>query len=718
MNKKIYIIISFCVLASANLISQTFTWANAYSGTTGFPATPRSLQVDASGNVYDVGTFRGTHDFDPGAGTFSLTSSSSLNDTYIVKRNSAGNFLWAKKFGGTGQDVCGRTILDAASNIYIIGYFDALADFDPGVGVFNMTPVGSNDVFLIKLDPNGNFIWAKSFGGTTSEVAYGLTIDASNNIIFSGTFTSPSVDFDPGVGTFTMSSLGGQEGFVCKLDAGGNFIWAKDFGNSTCVFSNLATDALGNVYSAGYFTIVIDFDPGAAVASYTSISLSADMFLHKMDGNGNFIWVKQIGSSIDERVNNIARDASNNLYCIGTFSSTLDFDPSASVYTITAVGANDAFVAKYDINGNFIWAKSFGSTSFEDVGGLSFDATGNVLTSGSFNSTCDFDPGAGVYNLTSPGGSDGFISRLDPAGNFISANRIGNTGSDVCAGITSDAASNIYVNGSFAQTVDFDPGVSTYTMVGNGSGYMLKWAGCSGPPSTPGTISGLTSLCTGATATTYSINSISGASSYNWSLPGAWTGSSTSNTISATPGSSGVFSVTATNPCGTSAEQTLSVTINPLPIVTILRSDSVICGPPFQGTSILTANGATTYLWNTSASTASIAVSPSVTTIYTVTGTDNNGCTKTSTITQVVSGCIGINELSNQNSQFSIYPNPTNCLITINGVEGNVSIYNVLGEQILTAELRTSNSELNLSNLPNGIYFIRIGAVTKKILKQ
>lgn len=169
-------------------------------------------------------------------------------------------------------------------------------------------------------------------------------------------------------------------------------------------------------------------------------------------------WVKQVGGAGEELSHSITVDASGNIYTCGLFSGTGDFDPGPLVFNLTSNGEYDIFITKFDPAGNFIWAKSMGGANSDQVQPIAVDATGNVYTTGFFFVTVDFDPGAGVYNLTSFGQRDIFISKLDPAGNFIWAKQMGGTDYDHSWSLALDAAGNVYTTGEFVSTIaDFDP---------------------------------------------------------------------------------------------------------------------------------------------------------------------------------------------------------------------------------------------------------------------
>ncbi|MBW8050176.1 MAG: T9SS type A sorting domain-containing protein [Cytophagales bacterium] len=174
-------------------------------------------------------------------------------------------------------------------------------------------------------------------------------------------------------------------------------------------------DASGNAYITGDFYGTADFDPGAGVQNLTSVGVR-DIFFAKYDANGNYLWAKSIGGTSADFGNSIATNASGNAYITGFFYGTADFDPGAGVQNLTPVGINDIFFAKYDANGNYLWAKSIGSTSNDAGYSIATDAFGNAYITGFFVATADFDPGAGVQNLTPVGGSDIFFAKYQDSG--------------------------------------------------------------------------------------------------------------------------------------------------------------------------------------------------------------------------------------------------------------------------------------------------------------
>lgn len=458
--------------------AQTFEWAKSFGGVSN--DIGRSITLDTLGNIYISGYFESTVDFDPGPGTFYLTSAGGW-DAYIQKMDASGNFIWAKSFGSTGiYDIVMHHALDVDGNIYSTGKFDGTVDFDPGVGSFNLTSAGVRDIFISKLDANGNFIWASSFGGPSNDDGFSIAVDEFNHIYTSGLFKG-TVDFDPTAGIYNLSSAGDIDVFILKMDLDGNFLWAKSFGGTSYDYMHsLAVDESGNVYTTGYFDGTSDFDPGSGTFNITSVG-EEDVFIQKMDAYGNFVWAKSFGGVLKDRGNSIAIDYLGNIFIKGSFEGTVDFDCGTGIHNITAIGSFDTFVEKLDTNGNFLWAKTFakffGSTIEEGSNiGLVIDALGNTYITDYFEGTVDFDPGNGIFNLTSSGNTDIYIHKMDNNGNFLWATALGGSSYDTGYQITLDDSSNIFTTGFFDGTADFFPGIGNFNLVSSGGidAYILK----------------------------------------------------------------------------------------------------------------------------------------------------------------------------------------------------------------------------------------------------
>ncbi len=394
--------------------SGNFVWAKQIGGTTYESGV--SIALDPSGNIYTTGYFDGTADFDPGPGVFNLSSAGSY-DIFISKLDASGNFVWAKSIGSGAVDYSRSIVIDGIGNIFSTGYFTGSVDFDPNSGVFNLTSNGNYDVYVFKLDAAGNFIWAKNMGGPNNDVGHAISLDGSGNAYTTGYF-STTADFDPGASSFNLTCAGTTDVFVSKLDASGNFIWAKGLGGANSeIGTSIAVDAIGNVYTTGIFKGTADFDPGSGVFNIVSSVGSDNIFISKLDASGNFSWAKAIVGSPLSAGQSIALDGLGNVYLTGYFRGTSDFDPGLPVYNLTASGLDDVFIEKLDATGNFVSVKVVGGPSADLGWGISIQGANYIYITGYFDMTCDFDPDAGIFNLTSAGNIDIFIAKY-----FLSLN--------------------------------------------------------------------------------------------------------------------------------------------------------------------------------------------------------------------------------------------------------------------------------------------------------
>jgi hypothetical protein len=203
------------------------------------PDAGYSIAIDASGNVYTTGFFYGTADFDPGAGTFNLTTAGN-GDIFISKLDSSGNFVWAKQMGAADYDYGNSIALDAAANVYTTGTFLGTVDFDPGAGTFNLTSAGGIDIFICKLDSSGNFAWAKKAGAINDDEGHSIALDAFGNVHIAGHFNSTSISFDTTVLINADNTGFTTDIFIVKLDTtiitGPNE--AENFSNGILFFPN------------------------------------------------------------------------------------------------------------------------------------------------------------------------------------------------------------------------------------------------------------------------------------------------------------------------------------------------------------------------------------------------------------------------------------------------------------------------------------------------
>lgn len=480
-----YLILTVLFL-SISLISnaQNLDWVRKMGG----PLTDagKDIIVDSNGNVYTIGTYQNVPTVTTNEGTYNLTSYGST-DIFISKNDSNGTFLWIRTLGSSLSDDISSIEFDANSNLLMTARFQGTIDANPGVGVSSLTSNGGSDVFILKLDSDGNFIWVKQFGGTASESINSIVVDTDQNIIVGGIFNS-TVDFDPGLGIFNLISTGGQDGFVCKLNSSGDFIWAKNIGSPNTqnyeILTCVALDQSNNIVITGNVSGTLDFDPNAGVFNLTSGGLF-DTYILKLNSNGDFVFAKKTNganAASQSSATKIVVDNSGNILATGTFYNPMDFDPSPAVFTMTSIGFNNnIYLLKLQNDGDFIWAKQMPSGSVVSISGFEIDAYDNYYLTGHFETNLDFDPSAASYIKTSAGGRDIYFCKLDSSAQLIWGHAIGGTGFDMGLSITTDLQQNVHVTGYFYNTVDFNPGVGVFNLTNGGSGgeaYILKLGNC------------------------------------------------------------------------------------------------------------------------------------------------------------------------------------------------------------------------------------------------
>lgn len=481
MKKKSLLI--YLLFASNLLFAQTplLKWARQFGGLQSEYGT--SIVTDAIGNVYTTGYFQDVVDFDPGPGIFNLAATGVFPsafhiNSFISKLDAAGNFIWAKKIGGS-LCVSNAINLDKAGNIFVTGSFQGTVDFDPGPAVFELTAT-SEDIYICKLDINGNFLWAKQMVGNSGPINVGtsIAIDKDGNVLSAGIF-SGNRDFDPGTSVFNLFSVS-SAGYLVKLNPSGDFIWAKKIGEGVEEMQ-MTSDLSGNIYSAGSFNQLADFDPGAGVFNLNPVG-SNNTFISKLDLNGNFLWAKQIATSRTGRKFEIDVDNAGNVYVPGSFQGTVDFDPGTGIFNLTGTGRIDLYILKLNTSGNFIWVKQIGGPgAINEAGGIAVDLNGNVYASGNFSGTSDFNSGTPINLLTALGQSDIFLLKLSSTGDFVWAKNMGAV--NCYNGSTSlhlDAIDNIYTTGYFLGVTDFDPGlgVLNFNAIGDYDVFVQKLSQC------------------------------------------------------------------------------------------------------------------------------------------------------------------------------------------------------------------------------------------------
>jgi len=508
--KKI-LIYSITLLISFISFSQSteFEWVETFgSDDSTFIEHPYHMAVDSQGNIYTTGTFRREMDFDPGSGEFLMqpVPSTTSNNLFIQKLDPQGNFIWAKqlhKLEGPDLGTIGAKIeIDNNDNIILYRHYNEIWDLDPGPDEFPLGNIDNGEntqFFILKLNPDGDFIWAKDIsGGVETENFIGigdvhkdnLILDSNNNIHIVGGF-SGTIDFDPSPNTQERTSHQNADGtyqgsaYALILDEAGNFINVNILiGEANSSFSIINTEENGNIVYAGiYGPASLDVDFGTDEFILPPTGTQGDLFILKTTLNHEFIWAKSLGSGVEygfEYLQSLEVDFENNIILGGSFiGDHFDADPSPGTFILENLGSRDGFMIKFSTDGDLLWAFSVGSENQDRINKLALDNQGNITAIGIIHGTTDLDPTATedfytpVSNL-----SNLFIQQITPEGlyrgsTFYTFNAARIYAFDV--EVVND--DDLLLYGFFKNTVDFDPSQDVYEVTSNGGSqdlFLLK----------------------------------------------------------------------------------------------------------------------------------------------------------------------------------------------------------------------------------------------------
>jgi hypothetical protein len=612
---------------SITSFGQNFIWSKniGSNGNDGGNA----IKVQQDGSIYSCGYFYETIDADPGEGVFNLTSSGSA-DAYLIKQNSNGDLLWAKKFGGGGVDRAYDLDFDMDGNVYLTGHFFGNVDFDPGAGTLMKSSNGQHDIFISKISPDGDLIWVNTIGGEETDYGRAITLSSNGDVYVTG-FYSETVDFDPGAGVMNYSATTMQyyDVFITKYDMNGAFIWAKSIGGPGMEDSfDIVCDQNDDIYIAGFFEATADFNPGSA----NEIAISNggyDVFILKLNDNGQLVWNRTIGGVENDIARAVAVDLNNNIVIAGLFSETMDADPDETIIPFISHGFTDAFMIQMNTDGGVNWAKSFGGTENDEAKSIAIDFDNNYYISGWFGSTIEIDSPE-ISSVNALGMNDVFIQKLHSDGSLGWIQTLGGEGTDYVSGVASDESGSIYLTGNYSGLADFDPGQNDYQTNSNGGSDIFTTKLCYAQLPQD-IITGSVEVCNDSEVDYQYIESPY-LVEYNWLLPEGATLIAGQNSNVArftfTQPVNELILVTQ-NACGMTYEASIEVLAHEVPEILIDAYPSLdIC----QGETIrLTASGAENVVWNDNIVNGENFIA-SESREYIVTATNGPNCTATASI--------------------------------------------------------------------------------------
>lgn len=647
--KKLLFIFTVLFLSHLKIYSQTWQWAREENaGPEGY-----GVACDNAGNVFLAGITFGP------AVIGSYTNSSTGTSGVIVKYDANGNLLWANFVPGcTAYNVdC-----DAAGNAFLCGYFSNTLV----IGSQTLVAAGGADIFVIKYSPTGSVLWAASTGGSGGDLSNCVNVDASGNVIVSGYIGAGSFTF----GSSSISNSSGNKYFIGKFSNNGVPIWGLCGASGASTSNYVCSDAVGDIYLTGPFSSTSSIGSGTYVANG-----SFEFYLTKYTAAGLPVWTVVGGGPQNDIGYCVKVHPSGDVFVSGAYTSPTF---TLSTATLTNAGSNDAFLARFSNTGSLLWAINGGGTGNE-IGFSIAPHAGGVYMAGSIGTTSCV---IGTATLNPPNGSDNmFLCGVDNSGSVVYSEAINGGGDDVMA-LDMYNGCSLYLGGDIL-TPTLTLGAFTLTHTSSEVFFIAKFnTGINSP------ILGLSpsyTLCQGNTMTL----TASGASTYTWD-----NGPNTSNYV-ISPANTSTYVVSGTSAAGCSTKSVVTVVVTPGAVTLSVLSSTPFCT---GNTATLSIAGASTFSWNVGATSPSILVSPSITSVYNVSGNLSNGCFYNNSYTLNV---IPTSPLSLNTNQATICKGNTLTLIA-NGA--NLYIWNTGSQQfsISVSPITTSTYVVTGTNTTNG----------------
>jgi hypothetical protein len=380
-------------------------WVRKIGG--GSVNSPVTISVDPNGNVYTTGTF----DSNPitvfntdNSTAFTTIATTGQDDVFIVKHDTSGTPLWARKVGGTLAESAGGLSVDSSGNVYISGSYASATfrvfntDNTTNFATLANSGTATNDVFVVKYNTSGTPQWVRKIAGTSSDTAAGVSVDSSGNVYVGGSYSSSPVTIfntDNTTSFTTLSRTGTQRNvFLVKYDTSGTPLWARKIaGSSSQSATDVFADSIGNVCITGSYgsnpLTIFNSDNTTSFVNLTN-SGTTNVFLAKYNTSGTPQWARKIGGSSSDDSRRLFVDSSGNVHIVGQYNSDtltiFNTDNTTSFVDLTNLGAPDGYVVKYNTSGTPQWARGINGFGSESVSGVSVDGSGNVLVVGNYTS--------------------------------------------------------------------------------------------------------------------------------------------------------------------------------------------------------------------------------------------------------------------------------------------------------------------------------------------
>jgi sugar lactone lactonase YvrE len=692
------------IVNTAGIIS---TYAGDGSGTQGYlgdggPATsaqlndPQAVTVDAAGNLYIT---------DSNNNAVRMVNTAGIISTY------AGDGTGNAGYMGDGGQATNAELnnpvgiaVDGSGNIFVSEYGNSVIRKVSNTGI--ISTVAGNQAMGATYGGDGGLATAANLSNPI-----GVAVDAAGNIYVSdfGNFCIRKVMASTGIistiaGTPTSSGYSGDGGAATSAllnypggvsaDASGMYLYISDLGNNAVRLVSPSTAATVN---------------SATICAGGSATLTAN-------GATTYSWSPVTGLSTTTGSTTVANPTVTTIYTVTASSST------QTVTLMDTVTVNSLPTVSVTLNTATVCAGTMDTLTANSPTAISY-------TWSTTETTMSVTPSPTVTSTYSVMGTDA-NNCINWATATINVNALPTLTITASAGfsVCPNTVDTLKASGTATSyTWNATHAVTDYTVHPfNNTTYTLTGVGANGcknkltqlitvyprPTLTVTATSG--TVCTGNSTTLSTTTGTVTVTSYSWST------GATTPTISVSPVLTSTYSVEGFSSEGCATTKHYTVTVNALPTVTAASNMDTIC---INGTATLTAGGASTYIWNTSATTASIPVTLTVTTTYTVIGTDGNGCENMATVTQSVSTTCyeGIEQYNGNSANVSVYPNPNNgsFVITTNENAKTIIVTDILGNELVSINPKgNTTNNINLSAQPSGVYFIKVIAGNTQTVKR
>ncbi|QIX63164.1 T9SS type A sorting domain-containing protein [Hymenobacter lutimineralis] len=377
------------------------------------------LAVDTDGNIYVVGSFGGSLYF----GDLELISYRNQTNMFVAKFDARGNYLWAKQVGGSSRPSVTAVDVDAQGNVYVAGSYGNEAVFGTII-----LPASSNqraNVFVAKLDTNGNWLWATQGGNNGEAYASALVVEETGSLLVAGGFSSTQATFGSSILTNASAVGGSTDIYVAQLDANnGQWLKAQSIGSpaiESIHFMDL--DAAGNAYIGGTFQGA-SFQIGSTLLTNAAPNTN-DVFVAKRTPMGSWSWAASAGGIDHESILGITVERSGQVYITGSLSSRVSMFGTTTLDNKGQENTIDTYVAALKEDGTWRWATQSGSDAHDFASGIVLTPNGDLVVAGGFFGPTMQIGSTTLKNSGSETTEDLYVARLSSAGQWLGAKSTG-----------------------------------------------------------------------------------------------------------------------------------------------------------------------------------------------------------------------------------------------------------------------------------------------------